>query len=114
MPGVDMSTSTNVMPRCFGASGSVRTRRNPQSHNWAALFHTFCPVTMNSSPSRRARVPSEARSEPEPGSLNSWQNVSSAERSFGRYSRFCSSEAWRSSAGASIAVVAPGKPVFSS
>ena len=44
---------------------------------WARVFHTFWPFTTHSSPSRTARVPSPAKSEPEPGSLNSWHQRSS-------------------------------------
>ena len=36
------------------------------------LLHTFCPLMIQRSPSRTARVVSPARSEPAPGSLNSW------------------------------------------
>ncbi len=36
------------------------------------MVQTFWPVTTHSSPSSSARVASEARSEPAPGSLNSW------------------------------------------
>ena len=44
MPGVLRSTRKKVMPRCFGASGSVRARRNIQSERWASLDHIFWPV----------------------------------------------------------------------
>ena len=56
------------MPRCLGASGSVRTRQNIQSANCAFEVQTFWPLTTNSSPTSSARVLSDARSEPEPGS----------------------------------------------
>ena len=56
------------MPRCFGASGSVRTRQNIQSAYCAPEVQIFCPFTTKSSPTISARVRSEARSEPEPGS----------------------------------------------
>ncbi len=55
MPGRSMSTSRNVMPWCFGTSGLVRASSMPWSHHCAAEFHTFWPVTTNSSPSRSAR-----------------------------------------------------------
>ena len=80
MPGVDMSTSRKVMPWCLGTSGLVRVSSMPQLQNCAAEFQTFCPVTTNSSPSRTARVARLARSDPAPGSLNSWQIWISAER----------------------------------
>ncbi len=34
-PAARMSTTRYEMPRCFGASGSVRARQTPQSANWA-------------------------------------------------------------------------------
>ena len=69
MPGVWISSiMTNEMPRCLGASGSVRTRANMASAVWAAEVQIFCPLMTKSSPSRTARVVSEARSEPLPGS----------------------------------------------
>ena len=45
---------------------------------WSAdVFHTFWPLTTHSSPSRTAVAWRPARSEPAPGSLNSWHHVSS-------------------------------------
>ena len=56
MPGVFMSTSSRLMPLCFGASGSVRQRRKHQSAMSAWLVHTFWPFTTYSSPRRSALV----------------------------------------------------------
>ena len=68
----------SVRPRCFGTSGSVRATRMPQCASCASDVHTFCPETTQSAPSSRtARVASEARSDPAPGSLNSWHQTSS-------------------------------------
>ena len=39
------------------------------------MFHTFWPLTTHSSPSRTARVARPARSEPAPGSENSWHHT---------------------------------------
>ena len=39
------------------------------------LLHTFWPLMTQRSPSRSARVVSPARSEPAPGSLNSWHQL---------------------------------------
>ena len=64
------------MPSRLGTSGSVRARHTAQSDTWAHVVHTFCPVSTQSSPSRSARVASEARSDPAPGSLNSWHHFS--------------------------------------
>ena len=75
-----MSTMKYVSPSCLGTSGSVRARSMPKLENWAMVVHTFWPFTTHSSPSRTARVAREARSDPEPGSLNSWHQTSSPER----------------------------------
>ena len=66
------------MPLCLGTSGLVRASRIPKSATWAKEFHTFCPLTTNSSPSRTARVRRLARSDPALGSENSWHQTSSA------------------------------------
>ena len=44
MPGDFMSIRMNVMPLCFGALGSVRTRKKPMSATWPMLVHTFWPL----------------------------------------------------------------------
>ena len=68
IPGsVRSSIIRNEMPRCFGASGSVRTRVYIASEV-SGCDQSFWPFTTNSSPSRTARHCSEARSEPLPGS----------------------------------------------
>ena len=72
------------MPRRLGTAGSVRASSNPWSARWAQVVHTFCPLTRQPSPSRSARVASEARSEPAPGSLNSWHHTSSLRTIGGR------------------------------
>ena len=71
IPGVCMSTTKYVMPLWASAVGSVRARRMPYRATCASVVHTFWPLTTNSSPSRSARVVSDARSLPAPGSLNS-------------------------------------------
>ncbi len=65
------------MPWCCGTSGSVRARQIPQSARSATEVHTFWPVSRQPPSTRSARVRSEARSEPEPGSENSWHHTSS-------------------------------------
>ena len=72
------------MPRCLGASRSVRASRMPHSARWAAEVHTFWPVTTHSSPSSTARVVMLARSEPASGSLKSWHHTSSPRSMAGR------------------------------
>ena len=79
------------MPWCLGTSGSVRVTRIAQRASCAMDVQTFWPLTTQSSPSRTARVASAARSEPAPGSQNSWHQTSSPVHS-GRSQRcFCSS-----------------------
>ena len=57
----------------------------------AYVVQTFWPVTTHSPPLRRARVFSDARSEPDPGSEKPWHQISSADRIGGRKRCFCSS-----------------------
>ena len=65
------------MPRCLGCSGSVRAISIPQRERWATVVQTFWPLTIHSSPSRTALVERLATSEPAPGSLNIWHQISS-------------------------------------
>ena len=74
-PSWCMSKANHVMPWCFGASGLVRATSIPMSAMWPPDVQTFWPLTIHSSPSRTARVPRPARSEPAPGSLNSWHHA---------------------------------------
>lgn len=79
------------MPSCLGASGFVRARSIAWSANWATVVQIFWPVIRQPPSTRSARVLSEARSDPAPGSLNSWHHTTSP-RSVGTASaRFCSS-----------------------
>ena len=88
------------MPLRLGTSGSVRASTTPKSALWAQVVQTFWPVSTHSSPSRSARMASEARSEPAPGSLNSWHHSSSLRTIGGRKRSRCSSVPWANSAGA--------------
>ena len=49
--------------------------RRAKSARCAHVVHTFWPVITQVSPSRTARVASDARSEPAPGSLKSWHHI---------------------------------------
>ncbi len=69
-----------MRPLCLGASGSVRATSMHHLAYWAALVHTFCPVTTQWSPSLTARVLRLARSEPASGSEKPWHQISSAVR----------------------------------
>ena len=91
MPGASMGQTKYEMPSCFGACGSVRAMRMPSCECWASDVQIFWPFTTHSSPSRSARVPSDARSDPEPGSLNSWHQISSPASSGNRYRSFWAS-----------------------
>ena len=110
MPGLVMSTRKKVIPRCFGTSGSVRARRMAQSLCWASEVHTFCPFTTQVSPSGSARVRRPARSDPAPGSLNSWHQTSSPRRMARRWSDFCSSVPHASSVGPTIPTLTDSAP----
>ena len=77
MPGASIGQMKYEIPLCFGTSGSVRAIRIPKRASCAPLVQIFWPLTTHSSPSRTARVPSPARSEPAAGSLNSWHQNSS-------------------------------------
>ena len=79
-----MSITNAVRPACFSASGSVRASRSAYLACSAPLVQTFWPFTTHSSPSRTARVASDARSEPLPGSLNSWHHCASPVNTHGR------------------------------
>ena len=95
------------MPRCLGTSQSVRASNMPWSAWWALVLHSFWPLTTHSSPSSSARVVSPPRSEPLPGSLNSWHHVSSPVIARGSSARLRSSEPWASSVGAASVIPPP-------
>src|ERR1700712_5397742 len=67
-PGEAMSNRIKLMPSCFFAEVSVRTRQKIQSAKFAYEVQIFCPLMIKWSPSLSARVCSEARSEPAFGS----------------------------------------------
>ena len=98
------------MPLCCGTSGSVRARQMPQSARSATEFQTFWPVSCQPPSTRSARVRSEARSEPEPGSENSWHQTSSPS-SDGRTnrSRCASVPCWRIVGTAQPAITRSGR-----
>ena len=61
-----------VRPLCLGTSKSLRVIARPHSEKRAPEVHTFWPFRIHSSPSRTARVVSDARSDPALGSENNW------------------------------------------
>ena len=90
------------MPACFLASRLVRARRKIRFASRARDVHTFWPSITQWSPSSTARVESEARSDPEPGSENPWHQRSSPLRIRGRNHRFWASVPHRRSVPPSI------------
>ena len=57
------------MPRCLASVGLVRHSTKIQLAVWPLDVQIFWPLITHSSPSRTARVPRLARSEPLSGSL---------------------------------------------
>ena len=68
-PAASVGTISIEMPRCFGASGSVRQASQMKSAWLAPDVNTLLPLTIHVSPSSRADVRSDARSVPAPGSV---------------------------------------------
>ena len=102
MPGNDMSRIRQEMPLCFGASGSVRTYSWHHLARCPSEVQIFWPLTTKWSPSRTARVRSEARSEPASGSDIPWHQMSSARIIRGSSVRFCASVPYCMIAGAML------------
>ena len=93
MPGVFMSTRKQLMPSCFGASGSVRARQmrpvGTRGHRRPDLLAGDRPPAVDP---RSRRGAATARSLPAPGSLNIWHQRSrraSRARSSGPAGRRC-------------------------
>src|ERR1700743_2845071 len=79
------------MPLCFGAVGSVLASSAPHCEYCAAVVQIFCPVMPQPPSALVALVVSPARSEPAPGSENSWHQIISPRKVGGRKRCFCSS-----------------------
>ena len=62
------------MPSCRGCAGSVRAMQIAQAACRASEVQIFWPVIFQPPSTRSALVVSPARSEPAPGSLNSWHH----------------------------------------
>ena len=91
-----------MRPWRFGTDASVRARQIAKSETCAQVVQTFWPSRTHSSPSRTARVASDARSDPAPGSLRSWHHFSRLATIGGRYRSRCSSVPYARSAGAAL------------
>ena len=102
------------MPACLVASGSVRASRMPKSAWWAPELQTFCPFTTHVPPSSTARVRSPARSEPAPGSLNSWHHISSPRSTASRWRSCCSGVPWAMRVGPIMFTATENMPVVTS
>ena len=94
------------MPRCLGTSGLVRARQIPMSARAATEVHTFWPSRTQPPSTRVARVVSAARSEPAPGSLNSWHQSSSPRRVGPTHRSVCSGVPWAMMVGRAQAATA--------
>ena len=87
IPGESVSTKNAVIAWWLGVSASpVRVSKMHRCEYWAKLVQTFWPLMIHLSPRWTARVVSEARSLPEPGSENPWHHCSSPDSSFGTIS----------------------------
>ena len=79
------------MPLCFGALGSVRASSAPHCEYCAAVVQIFWPVMRHPPSTLVALVDSPARSDPAPGSENSWHQIISPRNVGGRNRCCCSS-----------------------
>src|SRR5256885_2020816 len=97
------------MPLCFGASASVRHASQMKSARLAPLVNTLLPLTTYWSPSRTARVRSDAKSVPASGSVYPMAKFNSPCRIPGRNRCFCSSVPMLMSVGPTVFTVTNGK-----
>src|ERR1700730_1988096 len=79
------------MPLCLGALGSVLASSAPHCENCAAVVQIFCPLMRQPPSTLVALVLRPARSDPAPGSENSWHQIISPRNVGGRKRCFCSS-----------------------
>src|SRR4051795_9979644 len=79
------------MPLCLGADGSVLASSMPHCESCAAVVQIFCPVIRQPPSTLVALVDRLARSEPAPGSENSWHQIISPRKVGGRNLCCCSS-----------------------
>ncbi len=93
IPGRLRSTMNWLVPACRCSRSSGRVRQNRiMKWQWVALVvHSLVPSTRQPSPSRTALVRTEARSEPESGSLMPMQKKHAPAAIRGRIALFCAS-----------------------
>ncbi len=97
------------MPSCRGTAGSVRATQIAQAASLASEVQIFWPVSRQPPAAGSARVVSPARSEPAPGSLNSWHQMISPRKVAGRKRACCSGVPYWTRAGTTQAPMAsPG------
>ena len=117
-PGASIGMTNCDNPACRSLPASLRTRAIMKWLICAPVVHTFWPLMIHSSPSRRADVRTEARSEPEPGSLRPMQANASPRAIAGTQRRFNLSLPRRSSSGplcrSAIQCAPTGAPAASS
>ena len=87
------------MPSCFGADGLVRAKSAPHFEYCAPVVQIFWPVIRQPPSTLVALVVRLARSEPAPGSENSWHQIISPRKVGGRKRCCCSSVPRRRSTG---------------
>ena len=83
-PSLCISSRKYVMPLCLAALESVRASRAPHWENCAAVVQIFCPVIRHPPSTLVALVVRLARSDPAPGSENSWHQINSPRNVGGR------------------------------
>ncbi len=88
--GSDIGTRKIVKPCCFLSPRDVRVNRKHHCAIVAYEVQIFWPETNQPSPSRRAVVCTDARSDPEFGSLKPWHQITSPRAMGGRCVRCCS------------------------
>ena len=117
-PGVSIGMTNCDRPACRSLPASLLTSAIMKWLTCAPVVQTFWPLMTHSSPSRRADVRTEARSDPEPGSLRPMQAKASPRAIAGTQRCFSSSLPSRSSSGAlcrsAIQCAPTGAPAASS
>ena len=106
-PGWSSGKANHEIPLCLGTSKFVRARSMPKAAPTAWLDQTFCPLTIQRSPSRTALVVRPARSDPAPGSLKSWHHATCPLRMGGTNRAICSGVPCERMVGAAIRSPSP-------
>src|SRR5262249_30204935 len=102
--------SSMESPRWPGSFGLVRTSSVIRSARTGCVIHVLLPCTTYLSPSRAARVRSEARSDPVLGSVKTAVGRISPDAIFGNHCCFCSSVPELRMSSAAISERVPSEP----